>query len=284
MKKNIKIGFIGQGWIGKHYADNFEERGFNVVRYAKEKPYVQNKEKIKGCDIVFIAVPTPTTSKGFDKSIVKIALNLIGEGKTAVIKSTVLPGSTKQLQRANPKIFVMHSPEFLREESAAFDTAHPDRNIIGIPVRSKEFMFKAKEVMKTLPDAPFDLICDSNEAELVKYAGNCFLFTKVVFMNMLHDLSKGLDCEWETVRDAMRGDPRIGHSHMDPVHKSGRGAGGHCFIKDFAAFTNLYEKTLKDTFGTEALRAFEKKNIHLLKSTKKDLDLLQGVYGDIIKE
>ena len=103
-------------------------------------------------------------------------------------------------------------------------------------------------------------------------------------MNMLHDLSKKFDCEWNTVREAMCGDPRIGHSHTDPVHKSGRGAGGHCFIKDFAAFANLYEKTMKDTFGTEALRAFEKKNIHLLRTSKKDLDLLEGVYGDIIKE
>jgi len=55
------IGFIGQGWIGKNYADDFEKRGYETVRYSLEKPYVDNKEKIKDCDLVFIAVPTPTT-------------------------------------------------------------------------------------------------------------------------------------------------------------------------------------------------------------------------------
>ena len=53
------IGFIGQGWIGKNYADDFETRGYRIVRYAKEEPHSHNREKIGGCDIVFIAVPTP---------------------------------------------------------------------------------------------------------------------------------------------------------------------------------------------------------------------------------
>jgi len=59
-----KIGFIGQGWIGKNYADDFEKRGYEIVRYALESPYIDNKEKIKECDIVFIAVPTPQHSQG----------------------------------------------------------------------------------------------------------------------------------------------------------------------------------------------------------------------------
>ena len=71
-----KIGFIGQGWIGKNYADNFEERGFTVIRYALEEPYNGNKDKIKDCDIIFIAVPTPSTPQGFDDSIVRQAVAL----------------------------------------------------------------------------------------------------------------------------------------------------------------------------------------------------------------
>ena len=66
-----KIGFVGQGYIGKNYADDFENRGFEVIRYALEKPYTKNKDRIKDCDIVFIAVPTPTTPRGFDYSIVR---------------------------------------------------------------------------------------------------------------------------------------------------------------------------------------------------------------------
>ena len=81
----MTIGFIGQGFIGKNYADDFERRGFSVTRYSLEEPYRGNKEKIKECDIVFIAVPTPTTPEGFDDSILRGVLPLVKEGKTAVI-------------------------------------------------------------------------------------------------------------------------------------------------------------------------------------------------------
>ena len=89
--KNKKplIGFIGQGFVGKAYADDFENRGFKNVRYALEEPYRNNKDLIKDCDIVFIAVPTPTTEKGFDDSIIRGAVKLVGKGKIAVIKSTI---------------------------------------------------------------------------------------------------------------------------------------------------------------------------------------------------
>ena len=277
----MKIGFIGQGWIGKNYADDFERRGFDVVRYAIEKPYVKNKDAIADCDIVFIAVPTPTTPKGFDFSIVRSILKLIGKGKTAVVKSTLLPGTTEVLQKEYPEIYVVHSPEFLTEMTAAYDAANPLRNIIGLPINNKDFQRKAKEVLTVLPKATFELICYSREAEMIKYAGNCFLFTKVVFMNMLFDLSQKLNCDWHTIRDAMVADPRIGKSHMDPLHQSGRGAGGHCFIKDFAAFSRCYEELVADKPGIEALKSFEGKNNDLLIKSNKDLDLLEGVYGPL---
>lgn len=272
-------GFIGQGWIGKHYADDFEARGFSVVRYAKENGHEGNAEKIRECDIVFIAVPTPSTPKGFDDSIVRQVIKLVGKGKIAIIKSTILPGTTISIQKENPEIFVFHAPEFLREASAAHDAAHPDRNIIGMPEDTAEFRKKAEEILEVLPKAPFTLVCGSIEAELVKYAGNCFLFTKVVFMNMLYDLSEKIGCDFEKVRYAMMGDPRIGASHMNPVHQSGRGAGGHCFIKDFAAFREMYEKNVGDKLGVATIRALEEKNMDLLKASGKDPDLLHGVYG-----
>ncbi|TSD00351.1 MAG: UDP-glucose/GDP-mannose dehydrogenase dimerization [Parcubacteria group bacterium Greene1014_15] len=113
-----KIGFIGQGWIGKNYANDFEQRGFSVVRYAKEPEYAGTRKDIATCDIVFIAVPTPTTEAGFDDSIVRAVLPLIGKGKTAVIKSTILPGTTESIQKQFPDVFVFHSPEFLTEATA----------------------------------------------------------------------------------------------------------------------------------------------------------------------
>jgi UDPglucose 6-dehydrogenase len=281
--KNSKptIGFIGQGWIGKNYADNFEERGYKVVRYSREEPHIKNKEKIAKCDIVFIAVPTPTTPKGFSDAILRKVLPLVGKGKIAVIKSTLLPGTTAKLQKKNPDIIVLHSPEFLVEATAKHNTDFPDRNIVGIPCDTEKYKKSARRVLDVMAHAPYELICSSEEAELVKYGGNCMLYVKVVFTNIFHDLSQKFPrVKYETVRDAMSADPRIGSTHLDPIHKSGRGAGGHCFIKDFAAFSSLYEKMTKDPHGTEALRAFEKKNKHLLKTSGKDLDLLRGVYGE----
>lgn len=275
---STQIGFIGQGWIGKHYADDFEKRGYDTVRYALEAPFNENRERIKACDVVFIAVPTPTTPEGFDASIIEETLSLVGKGKTAVIKSTVTIGTTARLQALYPDIVLLHSPEFLREASAAHDAAHPDRNIIGIAEDTKRHRDAAAFVLRVLPYAPYAVIVPSNEAEFVKYAGNCFLYVKVVFMNMLYDLAEGTGCEWDRVRDAMVADPRIGESHTRPFHSSGRGAGGHCFIKDFAAFREMYA-ALGNSKGINFLDAATELNAQLLLASNKDIDLLEGVYG-----
>lgn len=279
----MKFGFIGQGWIGRNYADHFEDRGFDVVRYAKEKPHSENKNQISQCDVVFIAVPTPTTREGFSAKIVEAVLVHVGKGKTAVIKSTILPGTTRALQEKYPDITVLFSPEFLREATVREDVDHPDRNIIGIT--SEEHRVKAEEVMKILPRAPYESICSAEEAELTKYAGNTFLYLKVVYMNMLYDLAQTFGGDWETIAKNVTADHRIGDSHMYPVHASGhskdsgRGAGGHCFIKDFAAFADLYKKNVPDTVGHELFTVIERKNISLLRASGKDLELLEEVYG-----
>ena len=170
------IGFIGQGFIGKNYADDFEKRGFAVVRYALEKEFNGNKEKIKDCDIVFAAVPTPSTPNGFDDHIIRSAAKLVGKGKILVIKSTIVPGTTISIQKQNPDIFVMHSPEFLTEKTAAYDAAHPNRNIIGIPEMSAKYKEKARIVLSVLPKAPYSLISNARSAELIKYGGNIWFF------------------------------------------------------------------------------------------------------------
>ena len=97
---------------------------------------------------------------------------------------------------------------------------------------------------------------------------------------MLFDLFREGGADFETIREAMGADPRIGYSHLNPVHQGGRGAGGHCFIKDFAAFEELYGKKMADQLGKDVLRALSLKNIDLLVKSNKDLDLLKGVYGE----
>jgi UDP-glucose 6-dehydrogenase len=85
---------------------------------------------------------------------------------------------------------------------------------------------------------------------------------------------------WDVVNKAIQSDPLIPNRYSNPVHKSGRGAGGGCFIKDIAALRGHYKKHLPaDILSRKVLEAMEAKNAELLVSTDKDLDLLEGVYG-----
>lgn len=279
----MKIGFIGQGWIGRNYADDFENRGFEVVRYSLDVQHLHNRDAIADCDIVFVAVPTPTSPDGFNVNAVRDVLPLVGKGKIALIKSTLSPGTTEALQAEFSQIFVMHSPEFLVEKTAAHDAAHPNRNIIGIPKQTEQFLERAKLVLSVLPQAPYETIMASRDAEFVKYAGNCFLYTKVVYMNMLYDLVHSMQGDWSRIKEALIHDPRIGESHAEPIHKTGRGAGGHCLIKDFEAFRNMYDKYTHDETGSGLMKALAYKNIQLLVESGKDIELLEGVYGDLNK-
>ena len=275
------IGFIGQGWIGKNYSDDLEKRGFKVVRYSLEEPFARNGEKIKNCDMVFIAVPTPTTTNGFDDSILQKVLKNTKAGQTVVIKSTLTPGTTEKLQKENPDIFLFHSPEFLSTHTAAYDTANPRRNIIGYPKDNNEYKERAKAVMAVLPKAPYELICPVRTAELIKYSRNCLGYFKVIFSNLLYDLVVKAGGDWEVIKEAMLADPATGgDDHINPIHKGGRGAGGECFIKDFAAFTDMYEALVKDKLGVDILKSLQKKNNNLLVKSNKDIDLLKGVYGE----
>ncbi len=278
-KKGPLIGFVGQGYVGGSYATNFEKRGYSVVRYSLEPQYIANKEAISTCDIVFIAVPTPTTQKGFDYSIVESALSLVGTGKTAVIKSTLLPGTTRILQKKFPKKFVLCSPEFLSVATAQDDADNPFASTIGVPSKGAAHREAAEAVHRILPNSPFSHICSSEEAEVIKYAHNISGFMQVLTFNMLYDLAKGVGADWSQVQKAVAADTMISNRYSNPVHKSGRGAGGLCFIKDFAAFAKLYKQTVGKKEGVAFLKAAEKKNIMLLVGTNKDIDLLEGVYG-----
>ena len=262
-----------------------------MVRYGLEPEYAGNKDNIGLCEVVFVAVPTPTTPQGFDDSILRKAIAATGIGKTVVIKSTLLPGTTESIQKQYPDRIIMHSPEFLREASAQYDAAHPERNIIGITENLPAHRAAADVVLAILPHAPYELVCTAREAEYIKYAGNAFLFLKVLFANLMFDLSRAENCDWEVIRAALGSDPRIGPSHLKVMHESrpgvspARGAGGHCFIKDMAALRELYEKILPDdVHGARVFKALERKNADLLTQSEKDLDLLLGVYADDIEK
>ena len=283
-RKQVSVGFIGQGFIGKNMADDFFARGYKIVRYDNES-YAANKDLIKTCNFVFIAVPTPSTPRGFDDSILRQVIKLVGDGKTAIIKSTIKIGTTEELQKMYPKKYILHSPEFLREKSAVSDTKFPPRNIIGYTKKSEA---KAAAVLKLLPKSPHNFLVGSREAELVKYMGNNFLFLKIIFANVVYNLARRKKVDYSVVADIVGYDCRIGHSHLAIAHQSGprtkigRGAGGHCFIKDMSAFVEMFKeaklKSKEDKIALEFLNQAVKLNNQLLLDTGKDLDLLQGVY------
>ncbi len=287
----MKIGFVGQGWIGKNYADNYESREYEVVRYSLEPEYSSNKEKIKDCDMVIIAVPTPTNEKGFDLSFVESAIEVTKSGQSIVIKSTLIPGSTLKLAEKYSDRFIFHSPEFLSERTAKYDVDRPHANVIGMPFENPDYRKRAEQIMSTFPPAPFSLISTSLEAEIIKYSRNIHGYFEVMFYNIFYDYVNSLGANYDVIKSYIERDPLHVARYATPVHASGhnlnhpkRGAGGHCFIKDFKAFKESFGVLVKDEKALNVLKAIETKNIDLLVKSGKDLELLRDVYGnDIIK-
>ena len=298
MQDTPRIGFIGQGFIGKAYADDFEKRGYETVRYGLQSEYAGNKDKIFECDIVFIAVNAATVPSGavrddghpevrYDDSNVRSTPSLTRSGAIVVIKSTLPPGMTRSIQEQYPDRIILHSPEFLLETTAAKDASSPERNIVGMPADDEAHRTAAELVLSFLPKAPYELITSSQNAELIKYGNNSFLFTKIVFANIFFRLAEKNGADWEVVREAIGKDPRIGPSHMDLHLKDDpegtyrrRGAGRSCFIKDWAEFSELFAKEFpEDKNAIQALRGFEYKNAELLREFNRYTNLLEGVYG-----
>jgi UDP-glucose 6-dehydrogenase len=276
----MKIGCIGQGFVGKNIADNLEQRGYEVVRYALEPQYKDNAEALKECSIVFIGVPTPSTPEGFDYSIVEKVLELVAEGSIAVIKSTLLPGTTKKLQDLYPNKIVLFSPEFLCENTAAYDVAHPIMNVVGVPYDTAGHLKAAESVKSTFPPSEHNFTVSAQAAELFKYAHNLNGYFRVILANLLYEVGEKTNANWADVKTMMDSDIMMSAYYNTPVHKGGRGAGGNCFVKDMAAFRYLYSEIVKeDITGLSVLRSLEKKNLELLHSTGKSKEIVEGVYG-----
>ncbi|MFA7286116.1 MAG: hypothetical protein WC052_00395 [Patescibacteria group bacterium] len=270
-----RIGFIGQGFVGKAYADNFAARGYDIVRYSLEPAFIENREAIATCDIVFIAVPTPTTPQGFDDSALVAALPLVRDGAVLVIKSTILPETTDKLQALRPGVAIIHAPEFLRALYAAEEVANPARHIIGVTEISRPH---AEEVIAILPPAPYVKIMDARAAALVKYGGNVYRYLKILFANSLYELCQHYEVSYDDVREALVADPNIESSFTDVIHDDGRGVGGHCLIKDFAAYRRALEASDCPPELLTYLKAAEALNAKLLKDSGKSLNFLSATY------
>jgi len=251
-KTKYKIGIVGIGVVGGAMAGAIK----GATLYDKYKK-VGSVEEINSCDVILICVPTPYDQKvGCDISALEDVFSWMAGNKIVVIKSTVLPGTTEKMQKKYPQHKVLFNPEFLVAKTAKKDAILPDRQIVGYTSKSKGV---AKIVLDLLPKAPFKKIIPVSEAEMVKYFGNTFLASKVIFANQIYDLCKKLGINYKLVKECAVKDKRIGDSHLDIFHDGSRGYGGHCFPKDVGAFIKLAEKEKVDASFLKTVQNINKK-------------------------
>jgi UDPglucose 6-dehydrogenase len=229
LKPTPIIGVIGVGVVGGAVRCYFEDAGHTVRVYDKFQ-CIGSPEEVDGADIVFICVPTPyTPGLGFDVSAVEESVAVLSGSKNVAIKSTVPPGTTARLQARYPQHNLFFQPEFLREKTALRDFLEPDRQLVGYCGDDLEL---AQKLLALLPRAPYEEVMPAIEAELVKMGTNAFLALKVTFANQVFDLCRGLGADYETVKQGLAADPRLGPSHMDVFDGGYRGYDGKCLPKD----------------------------------------------------
>ncbi len=210
-------------------------------------------EAVENSQVVFLAVGTPPKEDGspdmsYYRQAAKDVAGAMNGYKVLVTKSTVPVGTGKWLRefvtenlKFQTEFGVASNPEFLREGAAIEDFMRPDRVVIG----SNES--RAIDVMKELYrplyliETPI-VITSLEAAELIKYAANAFLATKITFINEVANLCDAIGCDVHDVARGMGMDNRIGRKFLHP----GPGYGGSCFPKDTRALT-----TVADAFGVE---------------------------------
>lgn len=200
---------------------------------------------IEGASAVFIAVGTPPLPDGSaDLTFVKEVAHSVAEHmngyKVVVTKSTVPIGTGQMIERiirgndGGHDFAVVSNPEFLREGSAIEDFMQPDRVVIGTrDPRAAEVMLDIYSPLR-VADVPF-VITDVESAELIKYASNAFLATKISFINEVATLCEALGADVDVVARGMGLDQRIGAKFLHP----GPGYGGSCFPKDTRAVAQI---------------------------------------------
>ncbi|MEI6481726.1 MAG: UDP-glucose/GDP-mannose dehydrogenase family protein, partial [Candidatus Saccharibacteria bacterium] len=202
-----------------------------------------------GCAAIFLALPTPPGEDGSaDLSyIIGVADDL---GKTLdhytviVDKSTVPVGTAKKVREhiaANAKVDfdVVSNPEFLREGQAVDDFLRPDRVVIGSSSeRAIKLMSELYSPFVRREDGGNLIVTDEPSAELIKYAANAALATKISYINGLTTLAEAVGADINDVRRGIGSDPRIGSQFLYP----GPGYGGSCFPKDTLALLRTAEE------------------------------------------
>jgi UDPglucose 6-dehydrogenase len=219
----------------------------------KKKLKISNNfSLINDYDFLFVTVGTPQNANGsIDLSIIKKAVSTIGENllknkkkPIILIKSTIIPGTMERVilpilekksnKKAGKDFGLISNPEFLQESSAIRDTEFPHAVVLG--GNQTVFMKKAKKIFTKLhPNVPI-IITNHQTAEMIKYANNSFLATKISFINQLSNICQKIPgANIDDIGKTIGLDPRIGKLFLN----AGPGYGGSCLPKDMKALINF---------------------------------------------
>lgn len=199
------------------------------------------QESVRRSDIVILAVGTPSLPGGeadlryIEGAATEIAQAMEGY-KIIMTKSTVPVGTNERIRKliashTNHPFDIVSAPEFLREGSAIRDTLHPDRIVIGLDNSALEPTMR--ELHKGFTDNVF--VTDIRSAEMIKYASNAFLATKISFINEIANICEKVGADVTEVAEGMGMDRRIGSTFL----QAGIGYGGSCFPKDTNALIQI---------------------------------------------
>ena len=235
----------------------FEPNLEKVLRRGLKKKLIINNDfsLIEDCDMIFVTVGTPQKPDGsIELSMIKNAATTIGKilAKTkknpiVFIKSTVTPGTLQNIilpilekksgKKVGKQFGLLSNPEFLQESTAISDTKYPHVVVLG--GYKTKYMKKAKIFLSNLhPNVP---IIETNHqtAEMIKYANNSFLATKISFINQLANICQNISgANIDDIAKTIGIDPRIGNLFLN----AGPGYGGSCLPKDVKAIMNFSSK------------------------------------------
>jgi len=238
---HYKVGIIGNGFVGESQTFAFSPTSDIRVYDIDPLKSTHTLSETLDSDFIFICVPTPMKSDGSqDLSYIESVFKNAISGPIYIIKSTVLPGTTKKLVEKFPKLDIIFSPEFLTERTAKLDMLTQARVIFGGKkslCNSVKILFEQRFMNRHY------IITDSTTAEMVKYMNITFFATKVSIINEFKRLSDALGTNWEDVIYGFAADGRVGDSHLHVPGPDGKlGYGGTCFPKDVNALITLGDK------------------------------------------
>ncbi|MDI6913566.1 MAG: UDP-glucose/GDP-mannose dehydrogenase family protein [Desulfitobacteriaceae bacterium] len=227
----------------------------------------QVEEGIRDYPVILIAVGTPPKEDGSSNlssihHVVEIIASTIQEYKIIITKSTVPPGTNEWIHQKlvemgldEDRFDIVSNPEFLREGTALWDILHPNKIVFGT---KSDRPIKVLKKLYARGKAPF-IFTSLTGAELIKYASNAFLATKISFANEMARICDAYDVDYADIAKGLGTDPRIGRHFL----KAGLGFGGSCLPKDLSALKDSATRKKVETKLLDAVMAINDTQIEL---------------------